>query len=683
MLKDQYASPFEIISRTADAFKQPKRVTVSSGAAESLFINQAGGYSGKWSATETPYMVEPMNALASRKHEAICFVGPARTGKTMGLLDAWMAYAVTCNPGDMLIIQMSQDKARDYSKTRIDRAIRHSPALKEKMSSRGHNDNTHDKLFNHGMWLKIGWPSATQLSSSDYRYVALTDYDRMPDNIDGEGAAFGLGLKRTQTFLSRGMCMVESSPGREETDPHWKPATPHEAPPTNGILGIYNRSDRKRWHWPCPDCFEYFEAEPGLSLFALLPEYDDLLEIARKEDLNQFAKAHAFVFCPHCGSQLEHKAKNAMNQRGLWVGEHQAIINNQVEGDGGQSNIAGYWLGGVSAAYQNWNSLILRYMQGLREYVLTGAEETLKTTINTDQGMPYMPRHLLETDAKYDVNNRAEDLTRYQVPDETRLIIASVDIQNGRKGRFVVQVHAIGLQMEQWLINRFSIDFNTIDGQKRRIDPGLYPEDFDLLIDKVICASYKTPDGRKMLTHLTVMDTGGTGNTTDNAYQFYRRIKREGLGQKLMLIKGGSQSNKDPVVRSFGKDSRGKPMKDVPLFILNTNLLKDGVDSMLRRTEANGLYLHLPDWLPEEFYSELKAEIRKPDGQWEKIRSRNEAFDLCVYILAGCYQLRLNDLRFNWNFSWCAPLESNSNVIDAKSAQIFREKKQTGFFIPG
>ncbi|MCB0244988.1 MAG: phage terminase large subunit family protein, partial [Anaerolineae bacterium] len=193
---------------------------MSEAAAENLVIRQPGGYSGPWSPTETPYMVEPMDKLASRKHEAVCFVGPARTGKTMGLLDGWMASRVTCDPGDMLIVQMSQDKARDYSKTRVDRGIRHSPALRELMSIRGHDDNTHDKLFRHGMWLKIGWPSATQLASSDYRYVALTDYDRFPDNIEGEGAAFPLALKRTQTYLSRGMCMVESSPGREVTDPN-------------------------------------------------------------------------------------------------------------------------------------------------------------------------------------------------------------------------------------------------------------------------------------------------------------------------------------------------------------------------------------------------------------------------------------------------------------------------------
>jgi len=95
-----FASTLPIVQGAADAFRPPKRISVSAGAMDSLKIQQPGGYSGPWSPTETPYMVEPMDMLASRKHEALCFVGPARTGKTMGLLDGWFARNVTCDMGD-------------------------------------------------------------------------------------------------------------------------------------------------------------------------------------------------------------------------------------------------------------------------------------------------------------------------------------------------------------------------------------------------------------------------------------------------------------------------------------------------------------------------------------------------------------------------------------------------------
>lgn len=60
-------------------------------------------------------------------------------------------------------------------------------------------------MFLDGSFLKIGWPSITVFSSSDYRRVALTDYDRFPENVDGEGDAFTLASKRTTTFMSSGM----------------------------------------------------------------------------------------------------------------------------------------------------------------------------------------------------------------------------------------------------------------------------------------------------------------------------------------------------------------------------------------------------------------------------------------------------------------------------------------------
>lgn len=89
--------------------------------------------------------------------------------------------------------------------------------------------------------------------------MALTDYDRFPEDIDGEGDGFSLASKRTTTFMSAGMTLAESSSGREITDVKWRRSSPHEAPPTTGILSLYNRGDRRRWYWPCPHCGDWFQ----------------------------------------------------------------------------------------------------------------------------------------------------------------------------------------------------------------------------------------------------------------------------------------------------------------------------------------------------------------------------------------------------------------------------------------
>lgn len=653
------------------AYRPVKRVSVSQGAHEALYIRQPGGYAGPWSADETPYMIEPMDTLASRQHEAVCFVGPARTGKTLGLIDGFFAYAVTCDPGDMLIVQMTQEKAREYSKTRIDRAIRHSPLIRELMSSDGNADNTFDKTFRHGMWLKIGWPTVTQLSGSDYRYVVLTDYDRMPDDVDGEGSAFGLGIKRTQTFLSRGMCAVESSPGREVTDPKWTPASPHEAPPCGGSLGIYNRSSRKRWYWPCPHCGEYFEAAPGLGLFAL-PDELELMEIVREADLESLADKHSMLLCPNgeCGAFIDATSKHAMNRRGRWVAEGQTVTPaGVVEGLLPRSPIAGYWLGGVAATYQSWNSLVLRYLQGLREYAMTNSDLALQNTVNTDQGMPYIPRriaHAMRNAAGPEARKEAE-VKRFIVPDEARFIVAAVDVQGGQASRFVVQVHAVGQHFEQWPVDRYAITESArpgLDGGLAPIDPASYPEDWDRLTDLVVNATYRTSkEGVELRVRLVVCDTGGEDGVTDKAYEWYRRIRAAGLSSRVMLVKGASTPAAPLIKESMVGAKRAGEKGDVPLYLLNPNLFKDALDSSLKRETPGAGYFHVPAWLPRAFFDELKAEVRGPKGVWTKLRKRNEAWDLAYYVRAGI--VRLGADRIDWTNppGWACEIDFNTDAV--------------------
>lgn len=671
------------------AFRPPKRVTVSQGAHEALYLKQPGGYVGPWSADETPYMVEPMDMLASKRHETVCFVGPARTGKTLGLLEGWISYAVTADPGDFLCVQMTQEKAREYSKTRIDRAIRYSPQIGALMSKSGSANNTHDKMFVHGMWLRIGWPTVSQLSSSDYRYVALTDYDRMPDDVDGEGAPYGLALKRTQTFMSRGMCMVESSPGRPITDPNWQQTTPHEGPPCTGIVGIYNRGDRRRWYWPCPHCGEHFEAAPGLGLFHL-PDEKELLEIVREADIDALARQYERVVCPHCAGLIGPAHKHDMNRRGRWLADGQAITaDGEVIGEPARSTIASYWLGGVAAAYQSWRSLITRYLQGLREYVLTGSELTLQSTVNTDQGLPYMSRLLANARgaAQGPESRKDKSLERFIVPPEARFLVAAIDVQGGQNARFVVQVHAVGEHLEQWPVDRFAITESKrlgVDGGFAPLDPASYKEDWDVLVSSVLDATYRTHvDGRELRVKALAIDTGGEDGVTDKAYDWYRRLRLENRHNNVMLVKGASARTAPRIKESWVGAKRATEKGDVPLYLINPNLFKDEVSASLKRAIPGPGYFHIPGWLPKAFFDELSAEVRNPNGTWVKVRKRNEAFDLSAYVRALCVRLGADQPTF-WKAPppWALPLDENALVV-ARETRRAEQAAATSTEAPG
>ena len=195
------------------AFTPPQARTVAEGAAKSLIIKQTGAPSGPWSAEETPYMVYPMNMLASRLHEALVFVGPARTGKTAGLLLGWMAHTIVNDPGDMLFLQMTQDKAREFSKTDVSRAIDNSPDIKGMLSVAASDRNTHDVMFRNGAWVRIAWPTVSNVSGSTYRYVAITDLDRIAnaEDVDGEGPLFSLARKRALAYLQQPAVVADAT----------------------------------------------------------------------------------------------------------------------------------------------------------------------------------------------------------------------------------------------------------------------------------------------------------------------------------------------------------------------------------------------------------------------------------------------------------------------------------------
>lgn len=80
---------------------------------------------------------------------------------------------------------------------------------------------------------------------------------------------------------------------------------------------------------------------------------------------------------------------------------------------------------------------------------------------------------------------------------------------------------------------------------------------------------------------------------------------------------------------------RAKAAGDVPLYLLQTNALKDRINNALWRDVPGPNFVHFPDWLGGWFYDELTYEERSADGKWTKPgKGANEAFDLMVYAHA-------------------------------------------------
>ncbi|MBU2708930.1 phage terminase large subunit family protein [Zooshikella marina] len=663
-----------IADDVAEIIKPPSRLSVSEAVKQTLRVPKNNGNgSDPWSPEITPYIIEPLDCLNSREYTAVFFVGPARTGKTLAFGEGWLSYVIAHNPGDMLIVQIAKEKAQEYSKKRVDRAINCSPELAKRLSPRSHDNNVHDKIFRAGNYLKIGWPTKNILSSSDYKYVFLTDYDRLKVDIDTEGDPFTLAKKRTTTFMSSGMTVVESSPGKPIIDLRWEASTPHEAPPCQGILGLYNQGDRRRLYWPCPHCQEWFQ-----------PIFERLHWEKHTDPVK--ASESVYMRCPHCQLRIEPSQKDELNNQCRWLAEGQQLTAaGEVIGEKRQSRYASFWMEGPAAGYQTWQELLYTYLLAEQHYEQTGSQEKFKSVFNIDLGRPYFPiLNEYQRTAK-GLKARAEPLTKRTIPHGVRFLTAAIDVQAGSRRRFVVQVEGWGEGLERWLIDRLALRYSPYrtdeDNERLPIHPGAYAEDWDVLLDKVLNKAYPLADGsgRVMGIRMVACDSGGEDGVTDNAYAFYRKVKKQGLQHRFMLIKG-DRHTQQKMRETFPDNTHNSQRKakiygDIPLQLLNTNLFKDALNNVLDRDIPGPKYFHFPDWLPLSFYEELTAETRNAEGKWESLGGPNEAWDLSVYNSACVHKLQAETINWAYPPAWAQPWDENTLVFDPEVTNLNEASK--------
>ena len=675
---NKFASAARVRRELLSLVRAPNREPLSQSAPRLLYVEQ-NGVMVPWDGELIPYMHEPMNCLQSRKYDGLVYVGPARTGKTVSLIDAWVMHSIVNDPADMLLVQISESKAREYSKKRLGRCFDASPEVKAALSPHAYDNNVHDKIFKAGNYLKIGHPSKNVFASSDWKRVALTDYDRMDADIGGEGSAWILAGKRTQTSMSSGMILAESSPGFSITNPNYRTESAHEAPPTDGILALYNQGDRRLFYWQCTDCGEWFE-----------PDFDLLVYDKNETDPTK-ASLDVLLACPHCGVLHTDKIKYPANANGKWLPQGITLDQNgQAHGEARISRIVSFWQKGPTAAFQTWNQLVYKYLAALKQYELTGSIDDLKATINTDQGKPFTPPRKIQNSAE-NLMNRRSDIGVKVVPIWVRFLTASIDVQGGKKTpRFEVQVVGWGKDLEHTIIDRFAITKSKrINKEEKsgftKVNPASHLEDWDLITEKVINKRYQIDDDtdRYMPILMTACDSGGEGGVTDNAYHYYRSLKRTGLSRKFMLVKGASRVTAPMIKKSYPDNTKRNDRKasasgDVPIYLLNTDKIKDIVANSLGREEPGRRYVHLPDWLPESFFDELCSEVRKPDGKWTKVASnvRNEAFDLLVYVWAIIFQRKADRIDWDNPPCWAASIDENSEILSGSGEMSEQPKRR-------
>lgn len=640
----------QMMAHAASVLRPKERLTVSQAAEKYRYVNVPGSFVGQWDNDTSPYLTEIMDETGSDEKTAVIFAGPARCGKS-DIFKNLLLKVQICDPKDIILYHMTRSTAREWSMMEFGNLYRNSKELRELLKPGKDSDNTFDKQFINGTTLLIKYPVIEELSGKTIPIQWLMDYDRMPQDIEGEGSPFDLAKKRGTTFKDRAMCVAESSPGFYVASTNTLARTPHEAPPTEGILALYNRGDRRRFYWRCYSCGTPFE--PSFKLMKW-PESSDVEESAQ----------NATMYCPHCGTLHGFKegkdgpGRHQLNIQGRWVKDGAIWLpDGRMGGNPVQSKTASFWLKGPAASFTTWADLVRKYLDAKNEEALTGLDTALKATINVDQGEPYSPSKKHTSRSPESVKQGAVNIGHKTVPAQGRFLVATIDVQ---KVKFVVQIHAIGEGDDTYVIDRFDIKYSKREdaenpGQFKWVRPGSYKEDWYLIAEQVLSASYPLADetGRRMAVKQVMCDSGGDEGATANAYHFVRWLRAgpsddsedshgwtQEMASRFMLVKGRKRPDAPRVETRYPdsskKDKYADARGDIPVLFINSNQIKDMLNTRLDREEYKGGKVIFANWLPDSVYAEVTAEYRDDRGQWNKPqRARNETWDLLCYCIAA------------------------------------------------
>lgn len=690
----------QMVVSAAAMIRPSARMTVAEWAESRRYLNTPGAYVGPWRNATTPYLIEIMETLTSLDHTGMVIAGPARSGKSDVLFN-WLGYTVDCDPADMRVYLQTRHWAEDWSQGDLEKTFNaRPPGTKQSIFAKNllpgkHSSTLTRKRFLSGMKLNLSWPAITELSGKTVPRLWLNDYDHMEQDVNKMGNPFDLAKKRATTFKRFGMCVAESTPAFEVESATWIASTLHEAPPVaEGILKLYNRGDRRRWYWKCPDCRESFE--PSFDLFSYDMEAGSNSQIGKTVHMP----------CPCCGFKITEAMRNTIHSNYLvdcrWLKDGQTWDRDGVVHGVAESNeIASFWLKGPAAFAQSWSGMVTEYLNAMAEYESSGSEGSLKTNFELSQGEPYKKPKNEMARLPETLKGRAEDWgsgIKFEdkdptVPPWVRFLVATVDVQ---ARSFVVQVLGVGPGSELTLVDMFKIrKSNRIDeNDKRRehhqVDPAGYVEDWDLLISDVIERTYPLADGsgRRMSIKISGCDSGGREGVTANAYDFWRSLRDDELGRnhhrRFHLIKG-EPSKSAPRRKTATPDSQQKGANaiargDVPVQFFNSNLLKDQLNAILSRSEPGGAMMRFPTWAPNFFYQQLCAEERTAKGWENKSGRRNEAWDLSYYAIGLCLHPDIRIEHMNWEkpAAWAEEWDKNILVVSPAAANpIIARKPRT------
>ena len=558
-------------------------LTVSQWADRHRWITSGTNAPGKWRTELTPYLRDIMDDLSEHSPVDTVVVQKASgLGGTEALYN-WIGYDMHhLGNRDMLIVVPTLELRDRSFNPRLAKMIDECPVLSALVSRASRSSANRVDILEYGAnarIIKAGANSADSLRSDHVPNVACDEVSAYKWSVGGEGDPMTLIANRQRTFTRR-KTLLNSTPTNEGEC---------------RIDQAYKRSNRQRYHVPCPHCGEYQHLD-----FRNNFKYRTAIDEDISPGDQHKTVVAAWYVCRHCGAEIQEGDKTAMLAAGRWIAERPYIKRRH-----------GYQINGLYAPI----GLGLTWVDIAQRWVDAQNDSTkLQAFVNTDLGEVWK-----EEGDGADATSllaRVENYSRESLEAAGRLlrVVAWTDVQ---KDRLETSVWGFGAGEEAW-----ALAHHILPGDTATQD--VWDDLADLLLESGISrAGIDSGYNTSMVTTFCAPRPWctPTKGIPGNARPLIEDERRRKMRLRRRRKKG------DPV-EPLGVD-QGKAL----------------IYARLKLPTPGPGYIHFPaspDFDDEYFLQlaaeELRTKVRngRPFTEWVQIRPRNEALDCAVGSLAIC-----------------------------------------------
>ena len=220
-------------------------ISISEIAEKNRILPKGSPFPGAWDNEKTPYLVEPMNALAeNHPTETEVWLKGHQLGFTAAVENV-ILYIILHAPGPILYTTASSELGKEWSETRFDPMLKQcgidhlifSQAAKKNTKKTG--DKTLLKEFPGGRIKIAGYGSTAAFRSSSYRYFFGDEIDEAKADLARQGNAIEQAEGRTSAYKSKRKIVLFSTPAEQDV---------------SNVYHAYLLGDQRKFFVPCPHC---------------------------------------------------------------------------------------------------------------------------------------------------------------------------------------------------------------------------------------------------------------------------------------------------------------------------------------------------------------------------------------------------------------------------------------------